>query len=164
MEPKEQIALERAYDHFLVDLKYYRAGYLTAPNVSGVIAKLLEPVRSAWRVVGITEAALAAFIDANFAKPEIKITRAHLIDRKDTADLLLETNDLTFEQFTEGVIGERDHCVLALSSENKSISTNETIINFDNLGDDPLFQRKGYSWRYQENEIEFLKILAKSSA
>ena len=105
----------------------------------------------------IVSSSLSSF--SLISKPAVKIVRAHLFDRKDAADHLLKEHDLTLEQFTVGVIGERDHCVLALSSENKSISTNTTIIKFDNLGDDPLFQRSGFSWRYEDAEIELLQGL-----
>jgi hypothetical protein len=51
-------------------------------------------VRSAWRVVGITEAALTAFEQANFTKPETKLTRAHKIDHRATIEELLKKDNL----------------------------------------------------------------------
>ena len=157
MREEEHEAVKRAFEHFLIDSKYYRVGDISASNISGVIAKLLEPVRSAWRVVGITEAALTAFEQANFNKPETKLTRAHKIDRRATIEELLKKDNLTLDQFRNGMLGIKDHCILALSAENKSISVNKTIIEFENLGDDPLFQRSGFSWRFGEAKIKFLQ-------
>jgi hypothetical protein len=159
MNEKERKAVKRAFGHFIIDRQYYLAGDISASNVSGVMAKLLEPVRQAWRVVGITEAAFAAFKKAKFSKPKIKLTRAHLVDRKATIEHLLKNENLTQNQFRNGVLGKKDHCILALSYENRSIAKNKTIIKFKNLGDDPLFQRSGYSWRYGEAEMEFLRQL-----
>ena len=50
MREEKHKAVKRAFEHFLIDSKYYRAGDISASNISGVIAELLEAVRSAWRV------------------------------------------------------------------------------------------------------------------
>jgi len=165
---EEDKAIERAYDHFMADKSYFNDKYVTASNIAGVIARCLEPVRSAWRVIGITKAALDAFENVNFDKPSVKIQRAHLKDRKTVVCELLQKRKLNFEEFKKKVIGKDDHCILGLSSENKSIKNNQdTIIYFKkNVGDfdiednDPLFQTKGYCWRYKDKEKEFLKDLS----
>jgi hypothetical protein len=49
------------------------------------VAKLLEPLRSAWRFVGITEATLGVFKETNFNKKpdpkKIRLIKENLINR-----------------------------------------------------------------------------------
>ena len=46
-------------------------------------------------------------------KKPINIQRSHLFDRQETIKSLLENDNLSFEEFTEVITGERDHIAVS---------------------------------------------------
>ena len=122
-----------------------------------MLKELLEAGPNPWRVVGITSNALSLFKEHGYKKAKnIKIQRAHLVDRDEWYSKLLEQdwdNALEWYKF----IYENDRTVLALSVENKRIKK-INFINFEGLGVN-LFKSTRISWKHGNVEIEFLRRL-----
>ena len=126
------------------------------------IYALLSPAPTFWRVVGITQNALAILSDNLDAKRLPKgIQRAHIRQRSDTMETLLNGPKLSIEQFEQAVLGKADHTILCAKGENNNqLAHREDIISFDNSGGDPLFQPHGFAARWNDGEKALVRKLA----
>ncbi len=128
------------------------------------IYALLSPSRTFWRAVGITPAALAVLgnnLDIRRQSCPSGIQRAHIQQRSQTVAALLKGPPLTPEQLEQAILGEADHTVICAKGENNNkLPTRTDIIWFDNEGDDPLFQSKGFSARWSDPERALVRKLS----
>ncbi len=126
------------------------------------IYALLSPAPTFWRVVGITRNSLLILSDNLDAKRLPKgLQRAHIYQRADTIKALLKGPALSLDEFERAVLGEADHTVLCAKGENNNhLAYRDDIINFDNSGDDPLFQPHGFAARWGDGEKALVRELA----
>lgn len=97
-----------------------------------VISELMYADPFAWRAVGITRAALDAYIQAG--KKRIKgIQRAHLTDRKKMVDYVLDRDEPLSQQDLFSYWRETDRSVISLTGKNLKNSLGDWI-PFDNKG------------------------------
>jgi hypothetical protein len=109
----------------------------------------------AWKVVGITRAALDELAANDFVKPKLRICRGHLIDRKVTVNEMFSPDEpLGFDEFWTLAI-ERDKTVLMTYAENGHGKKFPEFIHFDA---DDLFP-DGVGVTYRKNEKAFLRKL-----
>ena len=159
MNEQERIAIENAYSVFCQHRASWRRGYQHPSITSRTLASELCIVRSRWRVIGFTPAALE-LLQENIGKPLPKVTRAHLRQRADTIGEMLQGVELTQRQFVNRILGKADHFVLAVRGENnKTIGDRSDLIFFANQGDDPLFQERSLKPRWREGEWEMVRDL-----
>ena len=110
----------------------------------------------AWKVVGITPAALEIFAQHNFKRvAKMGIQRAHLVDRADTYREMLNTCMSNCDEWWEYYCNN-DRTVFSTVEENMGDMNIDTIIWFDAPG---LFNIQGFAWRHRKIEIEFLRNL-----
>lgn len=94
------------------------------------ISELMYADPFAWRAVGITRAALDAYLQAG--KKRIKgIQRAHLTDRKEMVDHVLDRDEPLSQEALFSYWRETDRSVISLTSENLKNSLGNWI-PFDN--------------------------------
>lgn len=89
-----------------------------AKTLRTVLTELLYAEPSAWRAVGVTRAALAAYRAAGF-RPTVGIERAHLIDRHRTIAALLDRPEPLTQEALLRLWHEADAVVIALRAENR---------------------------------------------
>ena len=130
------------------------------------MSALLTPLPSFWRVVGMTPLALSILADNLDAKRLPKgIQRAHLRKRADTVTNIINGPALTFAEFEAIVTGEADHTILCGPGENNDrLADRDDLIRFDNEGDDPLFQPRGFAARWSDAERELVRHLLGADA
>ena len=104
MNEQERIAVENAYAAFCQHHASWRRGYQHPSITSRTLASELCVVRSRWRVIGFTPAALE-LLQENIGKPLPKVTRSHLRQRADTIRELLQGEQPTQQQFVNRVLG-----------------------------------------------------------
>lgn len=133
-------------------------------NKAKLLSTLFSINQNSWRVVGITPAALAVFKTYGYKKQSgMGINRSHITQRATFYLELLQTKFNTAEAFWKAYF-DNDMTILATSTENMSKST-EIFKNYYPIPADErkLFQTAGYAWKHKDEEIEFLKDLAKHS-
>lgn len=110
-----------------------------------------------WRVVGITPAALEALASARFHKPkEVKLERAHLVDRIQTVRHLMNLPQAATYDYFASYWTENDRTVIALKSENRKGGF-AAYFPFDAPG---LFSSEQLAgWAHGKAERAFLKAL-----
>jgi hypothetical protein len=156
MAKKEYMSEKEIYEAFKVIKK------IDAPiNIKvRVLSELLGGYEHIWQVTAITKNALIRFHKFKYKKESgMKINRAHINDRADTYEFLLNSN-LNFDQWWRHFI-PRNKTILAISEENKNIKlvpSNEKFVIPKNLN---LFKSSGFAWRHGKLETEFLKQLYK---
>jgi len=120
-----------------------------------MLTALLGADANAWRVVGVTRAALDRFAANEFRRVSgMGVNRAHLVDRHQTYTDIL-SRDMDVEEWW-AFLQERDKCVLATSSENLKNDFGRIIGVDPALG---LFRNQGFAWRHGAREAEFLRAL-----
>jgi hypothetical protein len=126
------------------------------------IYALLSPSPTFWRVIGMTESALAVLRDNMGAKRLPKgLERAHIRSRADTIKVLLFGPPLSLAEFEQAVLGEADHTILCAKGENNNrLQDRDDIISFTNESDDPLFQPKGFAARWSDQEKALVRSFA----
>ncbi len=118
-----------------------------------MLTALMSADAGAWRVVGVTQAALDKFAEHEFRRVSgMGVNRSHIIDRHQTYVEMRE-RDMGVEEWW-AFLQERDKCVLATSSENLRGVFSQIIDIDPALG---LFLNRGYAWRHGTSEIEFLR-------
>jgi hypothetical protein len=129
-----------------------------------ILKELLEALPQPWKIIGITPNALNLMKKNNYNnyfkdeagnRKSLPIQRAHLIDRdKWYNELFLKKwkSPTAWLKFIE----DNDKTVLALSTENKKITTIQ-FIQFEDVND--LFKSTRISWRHSTKEKEYLKTL-----
>jgi hypothetical protein len=129
----------------------------TRSHCTTIITALMGSQAWSWRVVGITHAALQAFMEHDFRhKSKQGITRAHLQPRIETAALLLAPEQPMSEaDFIETLL-RHDVTVLCARGENRA-SVPEYIA-FAN-DDASLFVSKKIAWRHTKKEEALLRRL-----
>ena len=127
------------------------------------IYALLSPAPTFWRVIGLTESALAILREKMDATRLPKgLERAHIRPRADTVKTLLYGPRLSVEEFEKALLGDADHTVLCSKGENNNrLSERDDIIWIDNgnSGDEPIFQPRGFAARWGKAEKEFVSQL-----
>lgn len=156
MEPAQKAL---AYDVFRTLRKHRtdEAKFLNAATV--VTTKLMSPTNLAWRVCGITEAALERFAAMNFKrKSGLKVQRAHLFNRADTTkQLVYMDTEPSAEEFIE-FWEKRDRTVLCLSDQNRKILALKCF-KFEER-EAPQFPNLTVGYGYKDKEEgEFLRML-----
>lgn len=117
---------------------------------------IFSSYEDAWRVVGITTNALSGFKDNKFVGSGSKVQRAHLHNRSETFNIMMQMKFNDYEELW-GFYFRRDKTVLALSSENSNINNMNYIeINQDRA----LFKNGTVGWKHTQKEREFLKELS----
>ena len=104
-----------------------------------------------WRVVGITEAALAEFVENKWNRPKV-VCRAHKIERIETSREMFEGPLMKMEAWWRFVT-DRDTTVLATKSENMSAA--QEVSAFDVPSG--LFPSRGFAYRVGPEEKAFLQ-------
>ena len=128
------------------------------PHRKAAMGEVLYSHPDAWRVVGITDAALQLIADKDFQTIHaIGIVRAHFLKRATVYGKLLE-NPLGFDEFMDAFL-EFDRCLLATKQENATDNgLPETWHKID--PDKGMFQRRGYAATFRpEVEGAFLRDL-----
>ena len=119
-----------------------------------MLGELLAEYEDAWRVIGITEKALAVFVEHDFKRvSRMGINRSHLVDRHKTYTTMLEGPLMECEEWWEFYI-ENDKTILATSAENMSNGFSKIYEIDSKLG---LFKMQGFAWKHKKPEIAFLK-------
>lgn len=119
-----------------------------------MLTELMSQYKWAWRVVGITEAALERFAQHSFKKrSRMGINRSHIIPRIDTytrwINSPIEDVDCWWQDYIQS-----DVTILSTSTENmKGITLKWYPVP------EGLFQTYGYAWRHQRAEIDWLSTL-----
>ena len=126
-----------------------------------ILKEFLEAFPNPWKIIGITESALLALknnsykIKSSITGKNLSIQRAHIYDRSKWYEELFNTEWSSHIDWYDFIIS-RDVTVLALSSENKKISSIPYIRFPDNHN---LFRSSRITWSHGIEEIEFLKGL-----
>ena len=145
-----------AHDKLCVDiyntyLAFQQADAIPLPHRKSAMGELLYAYPEAWRVVGITDAALQLVADTDFQTiSSIGIVRAHVQKRADVYGKMLE-QPLGFDEFMKAFL-ESDQCLLATKQENKT--DNGLPATWHKI--EPamgMFQRRGYSAKFRP-EVE----------
>lgn len=141
--------------------------YLKIKNMSSITLKIKKRMlteffsinTNPWRVVGITEKALAVFKLNNFKRvSRMGINRSHLVDRHKRDDKMLSTEFKNAKEWWNYYY-ENDKTILATSEENMSNSFS-TIHPIDE--ELSLFRHSGFAWRHTKSESNFLENMYKS--
>src|SRR5260370_14861473 len=132
--------------------------FFTLSHWTTIITALMGSQAWSWRVVGITHAALQAFIEQDFKhKSKQGITRAHLHPRIATAALLLAPEQPMSEaEFLETLL-RHDVTVLCARGENRA-SVPE-YISFANDDASLFASQKKVGWSHTKKERAFLRDL-----
>ena len=109
---------------------------------------------NAWRVIGITKAALIKFIENDFKRPK-GVNRSHIKQRSETSRIMFEKDSWDMDSWWE-FYTERDKCILATSSENMN---KDPEIIFAKVPEG-LFKTRGFAYIVKDEEKAFLKQLS----
>lgn len=119
-----------------------------------MLTELMSQYEWAWRVVGITEAALQRFEEYQFKKQSrMGINRSHITPRIQTYTRWINHPILDVEDWWQDYIAS-DITVLSTSTENM-----KGVIPEYYTVPEGLFQTYGYAWRHQQPEIDWLSTL-----
>lgn len=120
-----------------------------------MLGELFAVNPNAWRVIGITEAAVKVFANHNFKRvSRMGINRSHLVDRIKTYTTMLEGPLMECDEWWNFYV-DTDKTILSTSTENMSKGELSRVYSVDSqLG---LFQSQGFAWRHKDPEIKFLK-------
>lgn len=113
----------------------------------------------AWRVVGISMAALEALARNDFRYVKGTVCRAHVVDRISTAGAIFETKSKTpiSQEAFFSLYFKNDETIITTKTENKTGSRVPSFIPIDvKLG---LFPSKAIAWRHGRAEREYLRSL-----
>jgi hypothetical protein len=114
-----------------------------------------------WRVVGITREALELLATVDFDKNKLprRICRGHIIDRKQTTQLLFNGDEpLVLEEFFRTFL-QNDQTVIMLNEQNNHNQQFPKYIDIDNP-DAQLFPNGSLmSWKHCKKEREYLRRL-----
>lgn len=161
VDPSDLAALHSVY------VAVYRAHKLrpelfTVGNCTTAITALMSFNPFAWRVVGITPAALQKYSELNFRHQSNQgLTRAHLRPRLATVrDLVAPAKPLDPKSFITTLL-RYDATVLCARGENKDEVP--PFIAFDN-DDARLFTSQKVGWKHTNKERDFLRTLFSSSS
>ena len=113
----------------------------------------------AWRVVGISKAALEALAKNDFRYVKGTVCRAHIVDRIDTAGTIFKTktnSPIPREEFFS-LYFENDQTVITTKSENKAGSRVASYIPID--AERGLFPAKAIAWKHGRAERDYLRSL-----
>lgn len=119
-----------------------------------MLTELMSQYNWAWRVVGITEAALQRFEEYQFKKQSrMGINRSHITPRIQTYTRWITSPIYNVDEWWQDYI-RSDVTVLSTSTENmKHITLDYYPVP------EGLFQTYGYAWRHQQPEIDWLSSL-----
>jgi hypothetical protein len=139
------------------------AAHAEAPQIwtVGHCTRLLTSIMSAkpfaWRVVGVTRAALKKFHELNYRyQSRHGLTRAHRTPRIETVrELLNRSEPLSQSEFIEYWFAH-DETILCATGENKA--SVPPHIEIENL-DGSLFSSNRVAWRHGKKERELLQVL-----
>lgn len=158
-------ALHALYVSQFEALKKYPAAFSKA-DATRMLTSLMGSRPWSWRVIGITEAALAIFAENDFKRPAGRIQRGHRSDRASTAQAVFYDRNYPMpeEEFLEFFL-KRDETVLMTVEENKHRPG----------GKFPRFIRIPASkklfpcgtlvgWQHRKAEVEFLRTLYRKRA
>jgi hypothetical protein len=120
-----------------------------------MLGELFAVNPDAWRVIGITEAAVKVFAKHDFKRvSRMGINRSHLVDRIKTYTTMLEGPLTECDEWWNFYV-DTDKTILSTSTENMSKGELSRVYSVDSqLG---LFQSQGFAWRHKDPEIKFLK-------
>jgi hypothetical protein len=122
--------------------------YFNRKTIRSVITELLYSDPSAWKVTGITYAALSEYASANFRYVP-GVQRAHLTDRKETVDFIFSgETPLQFEDLFS-YWRQNDRCVLSTKHENMAGKL-ENVVRFSD-DESNYFLRKGIGFEYSKD-------------
>jgi hypothetical protein len=135
----------------------------TLSHCTTIVTALMGSQAWSWRVVGITHAALQAFMEQDFKhKSKQGITRAHLHPRIKTAALLLAPKQPMSEaDFIETLL-RHDVTILCARGENRTSAPE--FISFTNDGASLFASQKKVGWSHKEKERALLRDLQQSSS
>lgn len=129
----------------------------TISHCTTIITALMGSQAWSWRVVGITHAALKAFMEHDFKhKSKQGITRGHLHPRIKTAALLLAPEQPMSEADFIGTLLRHDVTVLCARGENRAAVPEYIAIANE---DASLFASRKVSWGHTDKEKAFLRDL-----
>lgn len=111
-----------AYDLYLVIFQRYHEGRLPLGRATQILTIASSISSAAWRVVGITKEALAAFEEIGFTNKPKGIQRAHLVDRVETFRQLLNAANPVQRSHFQELVSDGDRTVLCLEGQNKRIA------------------------------------------
>lgn len=121
-----------------------------------LLTELMAAYKGAWRIVGITSAALDVFASHGFRRvSKMGINRAHLVDRSQSYTEMLTNPICDINEWWEFYYNN-DRTVLSTSSENMKSFDVAQVIWFNAEG---LFRSQGFAWRHTKGEITFLEKL-----
>lgn len=116
---------------------------------------------NAWKIIGITDAALEVFRANDYKYSSgMGINRSHLINRDDSHRHMLDNPLTDIDEWLDYYLAN-DATVLATSSENKSEKFSE-ITYFEDLKHsygEKLFKYQGFGWRHTKQEAAYLKSI-----
>lgn len=110
-----------------------------------------------WRVIGMTKQCLQALHENDYNYKVVKPTRAHLYQRRETAEHILFST-MTAERALQYMY-DRDITLLALRSENKDDGSLKAFVKFNPKNG--YFKGKNIGFNFSnKKEIPYLKNLA----
>jgi hypothetical protein len=133
----------------------------TTGHCTTIITALMGSQAWSWRVVGITHAALQAFVEHDFKhKSKRGITRAHLQPRIKTVEMVLAPEQPLSEiEFIETLL-RHDATILCAKGENRASMPEH--ISFANDDASLFSSQKKVGWSHKEKEQAFLRNLHQS--
>lgn len=131
----------------------------TVSHCTRILTSIMSAKPFAWRVVGVTEAALKKFHELNYRyQSGHRLTRAHLRPRIETVrELLNRSEPMSESEFIEYWFAH-DRTVLCAVGENKT--TVPQYIDIEN-SDGLLFSSNRIAWQHGKKERELLQTLYK---
>ncbi|UEG50777.1 hypothetical protein LK994_04725 [Ferruginibacter lapsinanis] len=124
---------------------------------SGMLTQLFRMDEHRWRVVGITANALKVFHNHKYKREvRIGINRSHVYERNKIYAQMLSAKFENSKDWWD-FYHKHDETILATSSENNTGNFSKIYrINYDKL---QLFKSRGFSWRHNKPERDFLEKL-----
>jgi hypothetical protein len=120
-----------------------------------MLGELFAVNPDAWRVIGVTEAAVKVFAKHDFKRvSRMGINRSHLVDRIKTYTTMLEGPLMECDEWWNFYV-DTDKTILSTSTENMSKGELSKVYNIDPALE--LFKSHGFAWRHKDPEIQFLK-------
>jgi hypothetical protein len=134
----------------------------TVSHCTRILTSIMSAKPFAWRVVGVTEAALKKFHELNYRyQSRHGLTRAHLRPRIETVrELLARSEPMSQSEFIEYWFAH-DRTVLCAVGENKTIVPQ--FIEIEN-SDGSLFSSNRIAWQHGKKERELLQTLYERSS
>lgn len=162
MKIAEPSSEDREASTYRIYLELHAARHVyPAKTLRTVISELMYAEPFAWRVVGITQAALAAYRDAGKNKVQ-GMERAHLTDRFKMIRHVLERNEPMSSEELFQYWRETDRVVIALKAENRGNALGQWV-PFENP-EARYFARLGIGFQYRHAiEGDLLRSLAQLS-